>query len=95
MNTDGVLDQRLTIPEGVVRRSFAEETIVLNLQTGQYHGLNATAAAMLDGLAEGRTPRDVAAEVAARAGVPVARVEADIVALIAGLRERSLVDVDG
>ena len=40
------------VPEHVVYRDFAEQTVALNLQTGRYHGLNPTAAAMVDALRE-------------------------------------------
>lgn len=39
---------RIRIPEHVVFRSFAAQTVVLNLQTGKYHGLNPTAGRMLE-----------------------------------------------
>ena len=94
MSTDP-LDARVRIPAGVVRRAFADETIVLHLGTGQYHGLNPTAAAMVDALAAGTAPRQVAADVAAQAGVAPARVEADLRVLLAGLRERELIEIDG
>jgi hypothetical protein len=47
-----VMPERLTVrvPEHVVYRKFAEETVALNLQTGRYHGLNPTAAAMVQAL---------------------------------------------
>ena len=43
------LASKVTRPQHVVYRSFPSETVVLNLQTGSYHGLNATAGRMLDG----------------------------------------------
>jgi hypothetical protein len=91
---DPILDTRFRIPDGVARRAFEDETIVLNLETGQYHGLNPVAAAMVDGLAEGRTAREVAADIATRANQPVERVEADIRGLVDGLRSRRLIDAD-
>jgi hypothetical protein len=91
---DPILDARFVISDGVARRSFADETIMLNLQTGQYHGLNEVAAVMVEGLAAGNTARQVAADVAGRAGQPVDRVEADLRELIDGLLERKLIEVD-
>ncbi len=37
----------IRIPHHVVFRHFVNETVVLNLQTGKYHGLNRTAGRML------------------------------------------------
>ncbi|HZT91505.1 MAG TPA: PqqD family protein [Gaiellaceae bacterium] len=38
------------VPSHVVYRDFVEETVILNLLTGTYHGLNRTAGAMLAAL---------------------------------------------
>jgi hypothetical protein len=80
----------LKIPEHVVFRSFPAETVVLNLETGQYHGLNPTAGKMLDALAEsGRI--DVAAETIAEAyTAPLAQVRTDLERLVAEMLERGL-----
>jgi len=43
------------VPEHVVYRDFAEQTVALNLETGRYHGLNPTAAAMVDALRDAPT----------------------------------------
>ena len=90
---DPLLRSRVTVPEHVVRREFAEETVALNLRTGRYHGLNATAAEMLDALAAGRAPLAVAQEVAERAGVPLERVQGDLVTLLRALADRDLVEL--
>ena len=45
-----VLDATVRIPNHVVYRAFVRETVVLNLETGRYHGLNPTAGAMLSAL---------------------------------------------
>ena len=37
----------IRVPHHVVYRDFVSETVVLNLQTGCYHGLNPTAGRML------------------------------------------------
>jgi hypothetical protein len=88
-----LLDSRVTVPNHVVRREFPEETVVLNLETGKYHGLNSTAAAMLDGLEKGGTPAEVAAQIAEQAGEPEDRVRTDILALVESLGERGLITI--
>lgn len=40
------------VPPHVVFRTFSSETLILNLQTGLYHGLNGTGGRMLELLAE-------------------------------------------
>ena len=34
-----IMQSRLRVPEHVVYRSFGEETVVVNLRSGKYHGL--------------------------------------------------------
>ena len=53
-NAASLLTCKVTVPQHVVYRSFPTETVVLNLNTGKYHGLNATAGRMLDELEERR-----------------------------------------
>ena len=40
---DEILDSRVVVPENVVLRAFEAQTLLLNLDTGTYHGLNDTA----------------------------------------------------
>lgn len=88
-------DARIAIPKHVVHRSFPSEIVVLNLQTGRYHGLNATAGEMLDELERSTSIRAAAAVLAQRYEQPPARVESDILDLCAELLERGLIEVGG
>lgn len=90
---DPLLRARVAVPEHVVRRDFAEETIALNLRTGQYHGLNPTAAEMLDALAAGAAPQQVARTIAERTGAAPERVSNDVLELLRALAERELVEI--
>jgi hypothetical protein len=81
------------IPEHVVFRSFAQETVVLNLQTGTYHGLNSTAGRMLEALQRHPVIAEAAAAVAEEYGQDTAKVEADLRELCEGLRSRGLLAV--
>src|SRR3954452_2461338 len=92
---DALMQARITIPEHVVIRRFAEESIALNLSSGDYHGLNATAAVMLEELDGGDTPAAVARSISERAGVPLETVTADLLELLRELSGRELVKVDG
>lgn len=42
--------ERVRVPSHVAARQFADETILLNLATGEYHGLDATGSAFLAAL---------------------------------------------
>ena len=76
------------VPEHVVVRSFPGETIMLNLQTGVYHGLNPTAGRMLETLERHAVIGDAAAVVAEQYGREEPSVLADLLTLCSALLER-------
>jgi hypothetical protein len=86
---------RVVVPSEVVRRAFGSETVLLNLTTGQYHGLNATGARMLDLLEETGDAAATAKRVADEAGVDEAMVSADLADLCEQLEGRGLIVVEG
>ncbi len=86
---------RIKVPQHVVYRSFPSETVVLNLQTGRYHGLNPTAGSMLEALERAACVRDAAAAVAGEYAQPQAAVEQDICELCNVLLARGLIELDG
>jgi hypothetical protein len=90
-----LLTAKLKVPQHVVYRSFPAETVVLNLETGKYHGLNATAGGMLEALERAACLRDAAVAMAAEYGQEQAVVERDMCELCDALLERGLIEVDG
>jgi hypothetical protein len=84
------LDSGVDIPDHVVFRSFVSETVLLNLETGKYHGLNSTAGHMLEVAAKAGSLADAAAELAEEYGVDREVVAKDLVDLCDGLLERGL-----
>jgi hypothetical protein len=89
-----ILESKIVVPQHVVYRSFPAETVVLNLKTGRYHGLNATAGAMLDELGRADCARDATITLAERFGQPPEMVEGDLIELCAALLERGLIEAD-
>jgi hypothetical protein len=89
-----LLASPIKIPDHVVHRQFPTETVVLNLETGKYHGLNPVAGRMLEGLAEGRTVAEVARSLADEYGQPTQAVEDDLVSLCLDLLQRGLISLD-
>ena len=83
----------MAVPKIVVYREFAHETVILYLDTGKYHGINRTAARMLDVLQQSPTIRAAAESLAEEYGHPVDRIETDLVTFCAGLLERELIAV--
>jgi hypothetical protein len=94
-DTSSLLTSRIKIPQHVVYRSFPSETVVLNLQTGLYHGLNATAGSMLEALERASCLRDAAAAVAEEYEQPQTVVEQDMCELCNVLLARGLIERDG
>jgi hypothetical protein len=88
-----LLDRSVRIPDHVVQRAFVAETVVLNLQTGRYHGLNPTAGRMLEALGEHGKVREAAATLAGEYGEPLDRIEADLLELCRNLLERKLIEL--
>lgn len=86
---------RITVPDHVVHRAFEQETVLLNLETGQYHGLNSTAGRMLEALQHLGDAGAAARQIADEYEVPVERVESDLAQLCEQLAERGLIVVDG
>jgi hypothetical protein len=91
---DSLLAAKVKVPQSVVFRSFPTETVVLNLQTGKYHGLNPSAGKMLEALTEADSVRGAAAAVAAEYDAPADTIEADICDLCQNLLDRGLVELD-
>lgn len=90
-----LLTAKVRIPQHVVYRSLPSETVVLNLQTGQYHGLNPTAGSMLEALERTSCVRDAAVVVAEEYAQPQAAVERDLCDLSNALLARELIELDG
>lgn len=83
----------ITIPEGVVRRSFGEDPVLLNLATGHYHGLNPTGGYMVALLDETGDADETARRTAGDLGVPLERVREDLAGLLDALLARGLVQI--
>ena len=86
--------RRARIPGHVVHRDFPGETVVLNLETGQYHGLNATARRMFTALAEAESIATAATVLSSEFGVSRSRMERDLRDLCATLADRGLMEID-
>jgi hypothetical protein len=86
-----VLASSVRIPDHVVYRTFVYETVVLNLKTGKYHGLNRVAGRMLEVVEREATVHDAAVKLAAEYGRPVGEIEVDLCEFCSDLAERGLV----
>jgi hypothetical protein len=91
-STSDLLAARVRLPQHVVHRNFVAETVVLNLQTGQYHGLNPTAGRMLEALQQAPTVGATVSALAEEYGVEQEQIQRDLLALTRGLLERELIE---
>ncbi|MET0558974.1 MAG: PqqD family protein [Solirubrobacterales bacterium] len=91
---DRLAEARVVVPRHVVHREFPTETVILNLKTGKYHGLNPTAGAMLEALSGSGSLEVASGEVAARFGLEDEEVAADMQRLCEALLERGLIELD-
>jgi hypothetical protein len=80
------------VPQHVVYRDFAAETVVLNLNTGIYHGLNPTAGRMLTVLDEHGDIGAAAGQLSNEYRRPRAQIAADLETLCRELLARGLIE---
>ena len=89
-----LLSSRIGVPQNVVYRTFPSETVVLNLQTGRYHGLNVTAGRMLAVLEECASVREAVGRLAGEFSEDIVLVRRDVCELCWALLDRGLVEID-
>lgn len=85
-------DGRVVASPHVRYRQFDDELVVLDLGGGDYFSLNRTGARMWIGLVSGRTPAEVAADLAVEYEVGLQALLSDCIALADELLERGLLD---
>ncbi|HVO55195.1 MAG TPA: PqqD family protein [Solirubrobacterales bacterium] len=84
---------RFAIPDHVASRSFPTETVLLNLNTGQYHGLNPTGGRMLEVVGECGDFERAASQLATELEQPLETVRVDLRELCQSLLQRGLLEV--
>jgi Coenzyme PQQ synthesis protein D (PqqD) len=90
---DAILGGHAAVPDHVVYRAFVHETVVLNLQTGRYHGLNPTGGRMLAELDRAATVRDAVGRLAESYAAPLDELERDVCGFCRDLAERGLIEI--
>ncbi|MFL5867123.1 MAG: PqqD family protein [Thermoleophilaceae bacterium] len=91
---DAMLDAVAHVPEHVVHRTFEAETLLLNLDTGQYHGLNETGGRMLQLLeaSDGRV-REAIQKLADEYEIAFEEIAPDLLTFCSSLESRGLIQV--
>jgi Coenzyme PQQ synthesis protein D (PqqD) len=89
-----LVGRKARVPDHVVFRQFAQETVVLNLESGCYHSLNPTGGRMLEVLAEAGSIRQAAAQLKAELPEAADVIERDLCTFCLALSSRRLLQID-
>ena len=89
------LASRVTIPEDVVFREIDGESVLLDLVSGEYYGLNEAGTRIWTLLVGGAGPAEVLASLRREYDVDEAVLHRDLLELLEELRGRGLVRIDG
>lgn len=82
---------RVSFPKHVVRREVQDETVLMNLETDNYYGLDAMATAMVERLERGESPEEIAAAVAEEFDATEEQIAGDVRRLLAELEREGLI----
>lgn len=86
--------QRVRIPEHVVFRVLARETILLNVQSGQYHSVDGVGTAFFAELRDAATIEVAAAALAGTYEQPVSVIQNDLAVFVDQLAGLGLVELE-
>ena len=81
------------VPGHIVFRSFPAETVVLNLDSGTYHGLNHTGGRMLELLEQKGSVKDVASKLATEYEKPLGEIQVDLCRFCQDLLDRGVLEL--
>jgi len=85
------LSEKVSIPAQVMARQVGDETVILDLASGTYFGLDAVGARIWQLMGEGKTLAEICEVMLAEYDVESQRLEADVLSLAVELLERGLV----
>ena len=86
------LDDSLSIPLKVMSRLVDDETVLLDLKSGMYFGLDGVGRRIWESVSEGNNLGETAAIIASEYEVDEARAETDVIEFATELVERGLLD---
>jgi hypothetical protein len=84
------LDAKLSIPPQVMSRLVGNETVLLDLESGIYFGLDGVGKRIWESVAEGYSLGETASVIATEFEVDEAQAQADLIAFASDLVERGL-----
>ena len=89
--TEMNLDTRLTVPPQVLSRLVGDETVLLNLESGIYFGLDGVGQCIWEAVSEGKTLGETVDVIVAEYEVDEGQARKDVVAFVEELLGRGLV----
>jgi len=87
------LSDKITIPAPVMARQVGEETVILDLTSGTYFGLDPVGARIWQLMVEGKTLAEVCEAMLAEYEVTAEKIELDVLALTQELSAKQLISV--
>jgi len=84
------LDTRLSVPPEVMSRLVGDETVLLDLVSGIYFGVDGVAKRIWESVTEGHSLGETATVIAAEFEVDEAQAQADLITFAGDLVERGL-----
>lgn len=90
---DRLRGRRITVPQHVVHRSFAAETVLLNIQTGHYHGMDHIGGRFFETLIGSSDAAAATTALAGEYGQPQERIQEDMVQFCSELLDLGLVEL--
>ena len=84
------LDSKLTIPPQVMSRLVGDETVLLNLESGLYFGLDGVGQRVWESVSEGKNLGDTVGVIVAQYEVDEEQAAADVLEFARTLIERGL-----
>ena len=83
----------VTVPPHVVFRVLAHETVLLNVNTGQYHGLDQIGGRFFEAIKDSPDLQAASAVLAKEYGQTVDRIEVDLASFCSDLRDLGLIEL--
>ena len=83
-----------SIPPQVMSRLVGDETVLLDLESGMYFGLDGVGKRIWDAVAEGKNCEEIAATISSEYDVEQEQAQEDVIEFLSGLAERKLVLVE-
>jgi hypothetical protein len=83
----------VTVPKHVVFRDLAQETVLLNIRTGQYHGIDHIGARFFDAMRSSSRLADACPPLAEEFGQPLEVIQRDLAAFADQMAEFGLIEL--